>query len=170
MPNRAAFTGIVFVLRSGIPWELLPRELGCGSGVTCWRRLRDWQQAGVFDRLHRALLDRLGEQGRIDWERAGLASARLPAKKGHADKAYDYPRCRRALRQRHILVRIARRGSESTQRLGRHRWVVERTVAWLDHFRRLTIEYERRRDIHEAFTILACALICWTTLTRPTRF
>lgn len=90
--------------------------------------------------------------------------------KGHADTAYDYPRCRRALRQRHILVRIARRGIESTQRLGRHRWVVERTFAWLATFRRLTIRYERRRDIHEAFTILGCALICWTTLTRPTRF
>lgn len=82
VPDRAALTGIVFVLRSGIPWELLPQEMGCGSGVTCWRRMRDWQDAGVWDRLHQTLLDRLGEAGRIDWERASLDSASIPAKRG----------------------------------------------------------------------------------------
>jgi len=82
VPDRACLTGILFVLRSGIPWELLPQELGCGSGVTCWRRLRDWQAAGVWDRLHRALLDRLGEADQIDWERACLDSASVPAKRG----------------------------------------------------------------------------------------
>ena len=74
VPDRATLTGIVFVLRSGIPWELLPQEMGCGSGVTCWRRLRDWQAAGVWDRLHRTLLDRLGRADRIDWSRASLDS------------------------------------------------------------------------------------------------
>jgi len=49
VPDRKALTGIIFVLKSGIPWEMLPREMGCGSGMTCWRRLRDWQQAGVWD-------------------------------------------------------------------------------------------------------------------------
>lgn len=78
----------------------------------------------------------------------------------HADKAYDIPRCRRALRQRHIKVRIARKGIESSKRLGRHRWVVERTLAWLAKYRRLTIRYERRADIHQAFLHLGCALIC----------
>src|SRR5918995_267286 len=82
LDNRAALTGILFVLQSGIPWEMLPRELGCGSGMTCWRRLRDWQDAGVWERLHRALLDRLGEADRIDWSRASLDSASVPAKKG----------------------------------------------------------------------------------------
>jgi len=82
VPDRAALTGIIFVLKSGIPWEMLPREMGCGSGVTCWRRLRDWQEAGVWDRLHRTLLDRLGEAGRIDWSRASLDSASVPAKRG----------------------------------------------------------------------------------------
>jgi transposase len=82
VPARAAFTGIVFVLRSGIPWELLPQEMGCGSGVTCWRRLRDWQQAGVWDRLHQTLLDRLGRADRIDWSRASLDSRLVPAKGG----------------------------------------------------------------------------------------
>jgi transposase len=82
VPDRAALTGIIFVLKSGIPWEMLPQELGCGSGVTCWRRLRNWQEAGVWDALHRALLDRLGEADQIDWSRASLDSASVPAKRG----------------------------------------------------------------------------------------
>ena len=82
VPDRAALTGILFVLKSGIPGEMLPRELGCGSGVTCWRRLRDWQAAGVWDRLHRELLNRLGEADKIDWSRAALDSASVPAKGG----------------------------------------------------------------------------------------
>jgi transposase len=80
--NRAALTGIIFVLRSGIPWEMLPKELGCGTGMTCWRRLRDWQEAGVWQALHQALLDRLGSAACIDWSRAALDSASVPAKKG----------------------------------------------------------------------------------------
>jgi transposase len=82
----------------------------------------------------------------------------------HADKAYDIPRCRRALSRRRIRVRIARKGIDSSERLGRHRWVVERTLAWLSRFRRLTIRYERRADIHQAFLTLGCALICFNAL------
>ncbi len=82
----------------------------------------------------------------------------------HADKAYDIPRCRRALSQRHIRVRIARKGRDSSETLGRHRWVVERTLAWLNRYRRLTIRYERRADMHDAFLTLACALICFKAL------
>ena len=84
----------------------------------------------------------------------------------HADKAYDIPRCRRFLHRRGIRVRIARKGIESSQRLGRHRWVVERTLAWLNQFRRLTIRYERRSEIHEAFLSLGCALICLRAVER----
>jgi transposase len=80
--DRACLTGIIFVLKSGIPWEMLPQELGCGSGMTCWRRLRDWQDAGVWDSLHQALLDRLGEADRLDWSRASLDTASVPAKRG----------------------------------------------------------------------------------------
>src|SRR5512140_3244410 len=67
MDNRQALTGILFVLKTGIPWEYLPQEMGCGSGMTCWRRLRDWQQAGVWDRLHHVLLNQLQEADQIDW-------------------------------------------------------------------------------------------------------
>jgi transposase len=82
----------------------------------------------------------------------------------HADKGYDYPRCRRALRRRHIQVRIARKGIDSSERLGRHRWVIERTLAWLNRFRRLTVRYERRADIHHAFLTLGCCLICFNAV------
>src|SRR5919205_3562214 len=91
VPDRAALTGILFVLRSGIPWELLPQEMGCGSGVTCWRRLRDWQEAGVWARLHRTLLDRLGRADRIDWSRASLDSRLVPAKRGAKSPAAIRP-------------------------------------------------------------------------------
>ena len=84
----------------------------------------------------------------------------------HADKAYDIPRCRQFLHRRHIRVRIARKGIESSTRLGRHRWVIERTLAWLSRYRRLTIRYERRVDIHQAFLTLGCALICFNHLPR----
>jgi transposase len=80
--DRAALTGILFVLKSGIPWEMLPQEMGCGSGMTCWRRLKDWQEAGVWEKLHRELLDRLGKAEEIDWHRASLDSASVPAPGG----------------------------------------------------------------------------------------
>lgn len=84
----------------------------------------------------------------------------------HADKAYDIPRCRRFLHRRHIKVRIARKGVDSSTRLGRHRWVVERTLAWLSQFRRLTVRYERRLDLHQAFLSLGCSLICFNAVKR----
>lgn len=75
-------TGILFVLRSGVPAEMLPAEMGCGCGRSCWRRLRDWQEAGVLARLHQVLLERLLAAGEIDWSRASLGSASVLAKKG----------------------------------------------------------------------------------------
>ena len=66
IPDRACLTGILFVLRSGIPWQMLPQELNCGSGMTCWRRLRDWQLAGLWDLMHFALLNWLARDGNID--------------------------------------------------------------------------------------------------------
>ena len=230
--DRAALTGILFVLKTGIPWKYLPkqkfiRSRGCGSGMTCWRRLRDWYQAGVWRRLHQVLLEELAQADRIDWDRAALDSAAVPAPGGprngqepngsrqtgheapscgrrprhpargpgkrrerarfevmlatvdaiepiraktrgrprrrphklHADKGYDYRHLRLALRKRRIIPRIARCGVEPKNRLGRYRWVVERTLSWLNRFRRLEIRYEHRADIHLAFLQLGCALI-----------
>ena len=88
--DRAALTGILFMLKSGIPWEMLPQEMGCGSGVTCWRRLREWHEAGVWEKLHRVLLDRLGEAKQIDWERASLDSASVPAKGGTKNRSESH--------------------------------------------------------------------------------
>jgi transposase len=191
--DRAALAGIVYQLRTGVPWRLLPvRELGCGSPVTCWRRLRDWQRAGVWQQLHHLLLEQLSRNSRLDWSRASLDSISVRAKRGAARlgrtrqtaasqdpsttcwstatrprwrracqrptpmtrgcssrsstrsrrsrghaavpigrarvrssstwiKANDDPRCRRALPRRGIMPRIARRGIDSSQRLGRHR-------------------------------------------------
>ena len=82
----------------------------------------------------------------------------------HADKGYDYRRCRDACVQRGIKHRIARKGIESKHRLGRHRWVVERTVACLARYRRLTIRYERLVAMHRAFLHLACAMVCWNAV------
>ena len=192
--------------------------------MTCWRRLRDWQAAGVWERLHRVLLDRLGRANAIDWRARSLDSASVPAKRGarqtgpnptdrgkpgtkrhvvvdasgiplalaltpgqpprqpHArggarrraadpaaraagragarpsstpTRATTSPAAAGPAARRGIVPRIARRGVDSRERLGRHRWVVERTLAWLDRFRRLAVRYERRADICEAFHHLA---------------
>jgi transposase len=97
-------------------------------------------------------------------KRPGRGRPRKRPEKVHADKAYDDKKCKGALRKRGIKSRIARKGIESSQKLGRHRWVVERTLAWLAKYRRLTIRYERRDDIHEAFLHLGCSLICFNYL------
>ncbi len=84
----------------------------------------------------------------------------------HADKGYDYARCRRFLRRRGIKARIARRSVDTSERLGRHRWRVEQTLSWLHRYRRLRIRYEQRDDIHQAFLSLGCALICFKQFQR----
>jgi transposase len=202
--------------------------------MTCWRRLKEWEEAGVWGQFHQTLLERLGEADQIDWERASLDSASVaaagggekagpnPTDKGksgskrhvmvdrngvplavihtaanvhdskvleevvdaispirkprgrprkrprklHADKGYDSGGCRAALRKRGITPCIAPRGIESSERLGRYRWVVERTLSWLNRYRRLKVRYERRADVHQAFLDLGCALICWNYVQR----
>jgi transposase len=83
VPDRACLAAIVLMAGTSTPWRLLPaRELGCGSPATCWRRLTEWANAGVFDQLHLVVLDRLGERGQLDWERASVDSASMRAKRG----------------------------------------------------------------------------------------
>jgi transposase len=79
LDNRATLTGIIFVLKTGIPWESLPREMGCGSGMTCWRRLRDWHKAGVWSKIHQILLRELRGADLIDFSRAVVDSSSIRA-------------------------------------------------------------------------------------------
>ncbi|WP_307695889.1 IS5 family transposase [Variovorax boronicumulans] len=232
LSDAQALNGILFVLRTGIPWEDLPQELGFGSGMICWRRLRDWQAAGVWHDLYLALLGELRSADKLDFSRVSMDGASgaqppggphtgpnptdrgklgskrhlitdrqgiplifcvtganrhdsvvfqelvdaLPAvggKRGrprrrpeklHADKGCDYARCRAHLKRRRIKDRIARRGIERNDRLGRHRWVVERTHSWLAAFGKLRTRFERRIDVHVALLSLACCVICVRTL------
>lgn len=108
VPHRAALTGILFVLKTGLPWEYLPAEMGCGSGMTCWRRLHEWQQAGVWAALHRVLLERL-EAGQLDWSRASLDSTSVSAKKGGLQRD----------RTRLTAARPARSGTSPPTRVAR---------------------------------------------------
>jgi transposase len=226
IPDRAALTGIIFVLKTGIQWEDLPQEMGCGSGMTCWRRLHAWQAAGVWDQVLALVLDELEEADRLDLSRASADASTVRARGGgeqtgpnptdrgrkgskhhlvtdrqgiplvakltaanvnegtilpelvdavppaggspgtprrpaklHADKGYDSQANRAALLERHIQPRIARKGIESSTRLGRYRYVVERTFAWLHQFRRLATRYDRRGDGQQAFLTLGAVLI-----------
>jgi transposase len=224
--DRSALNGILFVRHTGIPWEDLPQEMGFGRGMTCWRRLRDWQNDGVLERLHLALLARFRGYDAIDWSRVSIDGASVASPRGrtgraepdrgklgskryiavdrqgiplalvvtganrhdskvfeavldailpvpgmpgrprqrpdkvHADKGCDYAHCRESLSRCGITARIARRGIESSEKLGRHRWVVERTHAWLAGFGKLRIRFERGLDTHVALLTLACAVIC----------
>jgi transposase len=83
--DRAALTGILFILKTGLPWEDLPYEMNCGSGMTCSRRLRDWQEDGTWDKIHKVLLDRLRGAGKIAWERSLIDSSFVRAAYGGQD-------------------------------------------------------------------------------------
>lgn len=84
LPDRQVLCGILFVLHAGVQWEYLPKELGFGSGMTCWRRLRDWNEAGVRPQLHEALLAELNAAARLDWSRAVVDSSHVRAIRGGA--------------------------------------------------------------------------------------
>jgi transposase len=127
-----------------------------GVPLAVWLTAANVNDSEVFEDLMEAVepIRRPGGRGR---------PKRRPAKL-HADKAYDNRRCRAYLRRRGIACRIARKRVESSEKLGRYRWVVERTLAWLARFRRLAIRYERLADLHLAFLDLACALVCFRRL------
>jgi transposase len=183
LDDRKVLSGILIVVQTGIPWEYLPQQMGCGSGMTRWRRLREWQEAGVWQRLHELLLAKLNEADRIDWSRAAIDSSHVRAFGGRNDrpepgrplqKRLQAPPDR--LRPRHAAGRLAHRRQPQRQRrddpawstrssregrrqlrcrciqtriawpksahgsgLGKKRWVVERTIAWLQQYRRLRI-------------------------------
>ena len=82
LSDRQVLTGILYVLKTGIPWAYLPQEMNCGSGVSCWRRLREWHEAGVWQQLHEALLAELRDQEKIDWDRALVDSSFVRAVHG----------------------------------------------------------------------------------------
>ena len=235
VPNRRALVGILFVLRTGIPWSYLPKEMGCGSGVTCWHRLRDWQESGVCDKVFEAMLAHLHQSDGIDWSHAIVDSASVRAlfggskraqtpqtgaksgskhhiltdaqgiplaitltganahgitqllplvqaippvrgKRGRprrrpklvqGDRGYDSQPHRDALRALGIESLLAKGNTKNGSGLGRTRWVVERTLAWLHQHRRLRVRYERRPDIHKAFLTTGCIIICYNI---PQRF
>ncbi len=231
--DRAVFTAIVSVLTTGGAWRHLPAEVGV-SKATAHRRFAAWTKAGLWRRLHRAVLDQLGEQAAIDWSRAVVDAANVRAKirgaltgpnpvdrgkpgsklpvltdaadlplavavsaanthgslgrmplvqavpaicgrrgprrrrpaKLHADKGYDYDHLRVWLRARYITPRIARRGIETSTRLGRHRRIIEQSFTWLTGYHRLTIRYEHSAQLFTAFLTLAATLTCYKKLTR----
>ncbi|MEU3983797.1 IS5 family transposase [Streptomyces sp. NPDC026672] len=226
--DRTALAGIVYVLRKGVSWADGPAErIGC-SGVTCWRRLRDWTEAGVWTRLHEALLVELRRAGLLDMDDCAIDGSHVRALKGgdhtgpspvdrnrpgskhhvivdhhgtplaisltggnrhdvtqliplleaiprirgrlgrprhkpkrlYADRGYDFRKHLRLLWARGIVPKIARRGAPHGSGLGKTRWVVERTFAWLHQFKRLRIRYEIRADLHQGLLQLACTIIC----------
>ena len=108
--DRACLTGILFVLRSGIPWQMLPQELGCGSGMTCWRRLRDWQLAGVWDLIHFAMLDWLARTIRLIGRGRWSIAAPCARCMGNADRP-ESDRSGQAREQAPSDLRRARRAT-----------------------------------------------------------
>ncbi|MGA6159120.1 transposase [Stenotrophomonas sp. NPDC087984] len=154
LDDRRVLCGILFVLYTGIPWEFLPQELGFGSGMTCWRRLRDWNDVTQLIPLIEAVPPVRGRRGR----------PRRRPKALYADRGYDHDKYRKQVRAIGITPVIARRGTEHGSGLGVHRWVVEQSFALLHWFRRLRVRWEIRDDIHEAFLSLACGIICWRRL------
>ena len=108
VPDRAALTGILFVLRSGLPWQMLPKEMGCGSGSTCWRRLVRWQRAGVWRRLHAVLLAELRQRGQLNLARAIADSSSIRALRGGKKLDRTLPIAVR--RGRNITFSLTRKG------------------------------------------------------------
>jgi transposase len=228
LDSRKVLTGILFVLKTGIAWEDLPAELGCGCGKTCRYYLRYWHSLGVWAQLHALLLAELNAADLIDWERAIIDATFAKAPEGgektgksptdrskmgtkhhiivdatgiplaatitganvpdvnqtiptladlqpvggkpgpkhekparlQGDRGYDSEPLRQLLRDLGITPVLAARNTENGSGLGIHRWVVERTIAWLHNFGRLRRRLDRQTFSHKAFLILACCLIC----------
>ena len=229
--HRAVVRVIWFVLTSGCRWEDVPEELGC-SGRTAHRRLRDWEEAGVWDRLHLDLLGLLKKAGKLDLDTAiidgvtvrafggGEATGPSPVDRrkpgtkhtlmvsrsgvplairtaganqsdhrqilplilgfpkvggtpgrpkelpddAYADRGYDGEPLRHFLRWLGIEPHIAKRGTPHGSGLGKVRWVVERTIAWLKGLRRMRVRYDRLGVVRDAWATLAAGVICFRIL------
>jgi transposase len=121
IPDRKCFAAIVYMARTSTPWRLLPaRELGCGSPSTCWRRLTEWADAGVFDQFHLEALDRLGEQGRLDWQRAAVDTMSVRARRG-GTMGRKSRRSRQAWNQAAPGLRRQRAATDRGGHRGQHR-------------------------------------------------
>jgi len=129
--DRKALTGILFVLKTGIAWEDLPMEMGCGCGMTCWRRLRDWQEAGVWDALVQVLLDKLREADQIDWSRAAVDSATARAM-GGGEKTGPNPTDRRKPGSKHHVATDANGIPLNLTLSGAHRHDVTQLLPLVD--------------------------------------
>ena len=232
VPNKVAMKGIFFILLSGIRWEYLPHEIGC-SGMTCWRRLKAWQELAIWDQLHRLILAALRKAGKLDISLVIVDSStsravgggddtgpnptdrrkpgtkqhlvvdrngvpleirvtganrhdvqeviplvlNLPAiggKPGHpiqkpgalqGDRAYHDKSVDALLNWLGITPLIAKRNTPHGSGLGRTRWVVERTIAWIRGLRRLRVRFDRHDFVYHAWNSLAMAFICWRILT-----
>lgn len=158
------FQGILFVLHTGIAWEHLPRELGFGSGMTCWRRLAEWAEAGLTGGNRNDVTQLIPLLQAVPSVRGKRGRPRRRPDVVLGDRGYDHDKYRRLVRDLGVKPLIARRGTEHGSGLGTQRWVVERTFAHPHRFRRLRIRWEIRDDIHEAFLPLGRALICWRRL------
>ncbi|WP_404827789.1 transposase [Streptomyces aureocirculatus] len=169
-PDKTLFAAIAYVLVSGCAWRQLPPCFGI-SKSTAHRRFLIWSRADVWGRLHEAVLHQLDGAGLIDVTRVVLDTAHVRAKKGANTQvratwtgASRVPRCTSCRTRTDIGVHIARKGIESSERLGRRRWVIERTLSWLTGYRRLSPRYERQPANYLAFLGLAAALCCYKRL------
>lgn len=107
LSDRKALLGILFLARTGCGWEYIPKELGCGSGMTCWRRLRDWQVAGVWQKIWKVLLDELGMADKIDWSKSVVDSSSVRALFGWRKPA-PIPRIARKKAQKGTLFAMVK--------------------------------------------------------------
>src|SRR5216684_2737092 len=188
---RKILTGILFVLKTGIAWDDLPAELGCGCGKTCHHYLRQWHQAGVWQRLHALLLAELnGADAHGIPLNATVTAANVnevtqvldvlvnkPAVGGKSgpkrelpdrlqgDTGYDSEPLRVLLRWLGITPVLGKRNREHGSGLGKFRWFAERTISWLHAFGRLRRRLDRLSEIQEAFLRIGCSLVCLRVLT-----
>lgn len=131
LEDRKALTGIIFVLKTGIPWEHLPQEMGCGSGMTCWRRLRDWQEVGVWDQVKQTLLDRLREADKLDFSRAAIDSGTVRAY-GGGEKTGPSPTDRGRPGSKHHVITDAQGVPLATELTGANTHDSTQTIPLVD--------------------------------------